>query len=75
MKPMKTCSNCQHFYPDGNESGFCRRFPPMPFIAKPFEDNKPLHIHSAWPPTRPTAYCGEFLEKPNAGIIDKSVQN
>lgn len=58
MDPNITCSNCLYWSPQGRDSGFCHRYPPVPFmsLAEPAEARQ---IHSAWPPTKSEQYCGE----------------
>lgn len=55
-----TCNSCWHFFAEGAEDGYCRRFPPFAFNVT---GDKP-HIMSAWPPIRGSAYCGEHKPAP-----------
>lgn len=53
----RECANCSFFVPRNDTGGNCRRHAPRP------EDSR--GGYSAWPETRDTDFCGEFVVHPD----------
>lgn len=51
------CQTCTHYLPDSEESGLCRRFPPV-VVLTPTGD-----LLSAFPRMQPVGACGEHKPK------------
>jgi hypothetical protein len=53
------CEDCRHYYRESETVGYCRSHPP---IGQPIFDRQGnmMGMTSAWPPTRPDNWCGEF---------------
>lgn len=64
MDTTEKCRNCKHMTADFTNNnfseGYCRRFPPVPFITKE-------KIISIYPKTTGDRSCGEFT-------IDKNIE-
>jgi len=55
-----TCQTCQHFLPQSDEQGLCRRNPPQVFLLP---DNATI---SLFPLMTNEGLCGEHKENSNA---------